>query len=641
LTIANLIQQIVRQQTEHLQQAARLPDDVQFNFDPRREAATPQGTGKSQHRVTPAESRSPADGPTPVTGSSLAIQVQKTARRTVVSLEQGRFRARETVLATTTADGQSVAQRSSQLAQTVPAGSKYGFDLIAYAGMETYLHGGGLQDVQQALAERRPAVEVPLSSLWDQQRKFLFLLGRMHRRAAPRIREYLAGQPPVTWLLDGTLEPETPVFLGIEDAASGMLLDGWKIPSENADDIAASLAEAAGRYGTPGGVLHDLSPAMRQACDAALAGVPHRVCHFHLARDVGNDLCGKAQTALVKRLRALKIQSRLREQRKGQTQWLRNRAGTPEDELVLGRLLAGEPLPGVPFDQTLGREVLLAFHFWILDHRQDGQRRGLPFDPYSLYLHRRLVRAGEAVDRLLSHGHVARQAPPVLKNFQKLLAEYRTDDQIVSSAADYERAYAMFGRLREALSLSAETMRNLRLPYELPDGSREPLQTALHALRESLRAEVEQASADQPLAQTVLTHLDKYWDYLVPASSVGPSWERTTNKLESHWSVGKRSRRQTHGRAKLTRDFQSLPPEYLLVPNLANPCYVELLLDGDLSNLASNLSAASEGGESFSSWGRSQCNGCLGRPSRRHLRSENFLPNLIELCEDQCCEQAA
>jgi hypothetical protein len=69
---------------------------------------------------------------------------------------------------------------------------------------------------------------------------------------------------------------------------------------------------------------------------------------------------------------------------------------------------------------------LLAFHFWILDYRSDGRRRGFPFDPYLLYLHRRLLRAGEAVDRLLSQTPASCRTPQVLRNFQALLQAYPT-----------------------------------------------------------------------------------------------------------------------------------------------------------------------------------------------------------------------
>lgn len=223
------------------------------------------------------------------------------------------------------------------------------------------------------------------------------------------------------WLLDGTVEPGTPVFLGIREATSGLFLLGRKIPSENIDDIRPCLHDAAIRYGQPGRVLHDLSGAMSGACEVALPGVPHFVCHYHLARDVGEDLYAEPQTTLVKRQRQLKLQARLKEQRRGQNEWFRQR---PDGlgEFVLGRLLDGAPVE-MSFDAGWGREVLLAFHFWILDYRSDGRRRGFPFDPYTLFLHRRLLRAGQAVDRLLSTEAVARQTPQALKNFQGMLQQ--------------------------------------------------------------------------------------------------------------------------------------------------------------------------------------------------------------------------
>jgi hypothetical protein len=354
--------------------------------------------------------------------------------------------------------------RSAELADLVPRGGRYAFDLIAHVGVESYVHGRSLEDIGHDLAGRVPSIHISPSSLWDQQQKFLFYLGQMHQRASGSIRQYLSAQREVSWLLDGTLEPGTPVFLGIQEATSGLQLGGWKISSENADEIGCGLRDAADRYGAPARVWHDLSSAMKGACEQALPGIPHFVCHFHLARDIGEDLYDKPQNALCKRMRAIEVQVSLREQRKGQTDWFRKAIG-PSAQLVLRELLAGRSVD-VPFDQSLGREVVLAIHYWILDCRSDGRRRGFPFDPYLLYLHRRLVAAGQAVDRMLAHGDVARQAPQVLFNLQKQLARYRQDAQIVEAADHYERAWAMFGRLRDALRLSAEHIDHLH--SELP-----------------------------------------------------------------------------------------------------------------------------------------------------------------------------
>jgi hypothetical protein len=523
------------------------------------------------------------------------------------------------------------------LAEVVPSGARYAFDLIAHVGLETYLHGHSLQDVREQLACQRPAIEIPTSSLWDQQQKFLFYLGRLHDQAQPALRQYLAERGPMCWLLDGTAEPGTPVFLGVHEAASGLFLLGRKIPSENIEDIRPCLQEAATCYGRPGRVLHDLSPTMSGACEAALPGVPHFVCHYHLACDVGEDLYAPPQAALLKRQRKLKLQARLREQRRGQNEWFRQR---PDGlgEFVLGRLLDGAPLD-VPFDDRLGREVLLAFHFWILDYRSDGRRRGFPFDPYTLFLHRRLIRAGQAVDRLLATAAVGRQAPQALRNLQELLQQYRSDSQIVAAAEDYERRGAMFTRLRDALRLSADTMNQLRQPHELTTSEQPELQTALTRLRSELCEQSQDLhDADQPLALLVLQHLDKYWSHLVPDRPLGEGerWDRTTNELEKQWGALKRGRRQSHGRGKLTRDFQALPEEYLLVANLENPTYLEVVLGGSLEALPSKLAAASRDAGSFDAWRRRRRPRVIGQLPRRRLRDADFLVHLVDECRHHC-----
>jgi hypothetical protein len=340
---------------------------------------------------------------------------------------------------------------------------------------------------------------------------------------------------------------------------------------------------------------------------------------------------------LCKRMRALKIQLRLREQRQGQKEWLRQRTDSPA-QLVLEELLAGRQVDGL-FSETLGREVLLAFHYWILDYRGDGRRRGFPFDPYTLYLHRRLVRAGKAVDQLLSRPNVARQAPQVLFNFQKQLAQYRSDAQIVEAADLYERSFSMFTRLREALRLTADEMHSLRQPHELPSDQQQELKTALHSLRSQLRQQSDNESHDdQRLTEIVLVHLDKYWSHLIPdaALSEDERWERTTNQLERNWRGSKRARRLTHGRGKLTRDFQALPEEFMLVSNLENPTYLQLVLDGNLDKLPSKLAEASRQAGSFSAWQRRRRASLIGQISRHLIRHDDFIDNLINACDDHC-----
>ena len=615
MSLLTLLEEVRQQARGQLQQAACLPREVCLCFDACQEAS------------------GIADPPAAVGTNG---GVQKTVRRTVVSLRYGRFQACETVRQPA-GDGRLAPSRSARLAELVPAGARYGFDLIAQVGLETYLRGRRLQDLQEDLAHRQPALDVPRSTLWDQQQKFLFYLGCLHRQAGPCLREYLSQHGPVTWLLDGTTEPDTAVFLGVEEAAHGLFLGNWKIPSENVEDLVPCLRQAADCFGRPDKVLHDLSPAMSGACEQALPGVSHFVCHQHLARDIGEDLYEAPQAALCKRLRTLKLQYRLNEQRRGQNEWLRQRLDSPA-ELVLADLLAGRAVEAA-WDDTLSREVLLALHFWILDYRNDGRRRGFPFDPYLLYLHRRLVRAGEAVDRLLSQTPAACRTPQVLRNFQTLLQAYRRDPEIAAAADLYERCCSLFTRLREALRLSAEHMDQLRQPQELPPDEHRPLQHALEQLRQELQEQTEDDNdRDRPLARIVLVHLDKYWGHIVPKQlpAAGEPWQRTTNQLEGDWGGLKRGRRRTHGRAKLTRDFQSLPEEYPLIRNLENEAYLQLVLDGSLESLPAKLAEASREAGSFDAWRRRRRPRLPGELPRRLLRQDDFVDHLLDACVHSC-----
>jgi len=616
------MQRIRQRAVERICQAAALSDGVRLDFDPAREGLI-AGTDCQM--------------PVPV------CPVQKVVRRTVVSLQHGRFQARETIRQKTPTTDPRI-ERSVLLADTVAPGGRYAFDLISHVGVESYLRGRSLQDIRQELLDRTPTLDIPISSLWDQQQKFLFYLGHLHTQATPQVRQYLAEHGPVTWLVDGTTEPGAPVLLGIKEAVHGFSLASWKIPSENTEDIAACLQQAAERYGRPDRVLHDLSPTMSAACDQALPGVVHHVCHYHLANDIGKDLYEEPQGALCKRMRALQVQFHLRKQRYRQTEILRQEFDLPA-QLLLRKLLEGDARAvDVEFNATLSREVLLAFHFWILDYRSDGHQRGFPFDPYTLYLHRRLVRSGQAMDDLLSHPELARRAPPVLFNFQKELQHYRNDSQITAAADLYERACSMFTRLRDVLRLSAKNMQRLRQPHELPANQQHEIQADLHSLRSQLRQQAQDVNdADQPLAEIVLKHVEKYWLYLVPDQTPAQAehWHRTTNKLEGDWRHLKRRRRQAHGRASLTRDFMALPEEYALVLNLQNATYVDLVLGGSLDAIPSMLAKASQGAGPFYVWRQRRRPQLPGQLPRRLLRAEEFIHKLIKACQDRCPDYEA
>jgi len=607
-----VVNTLVRSLTAQLESRGRLPEMTTYRF---------QGDYGPE---APSRKQAPA---------------HKLTARTIVTRAFSRFEARE-VIRRQQCDTGAVIHRSPELAAVVPKGQRYGYDLISYVGLESLLHGRRLQAIQTALLSEGPRCEIPLSTLFELQRKFLFYLGALQRQAAGDLRECFHQRGGASWLIDGTLEPGTPVFFGILEAQEGLLLSAWKIATENTPDIVEALKDTARQYGTPVDVLHDLSDVMAQACETALPGVPHYVCDYHLLADVGEDLYRAPQAALSKLMRSLKLQARLKEQRRGQTDWFRQNLAEPDAALLLKQLLTGTGAS--PRDSAvLGREVLLAFHAWILDYASDGRRLGFPFDPYLLYFHRRVTRAQRIITELLRDNAVQRHAPKVLHNFASMLTDYVSQPKVVAAATHYEQAAALFGDLRTALRFSAHEDNPMRHAYRLESAEQPAVREALVRLRAECqqRALEESDPQQRALHEIVLVHLDRYGDSLVAAShdpkGQATPRQRTTNSLEAYWGHGKQLRRHVHGRKRLTQDFQSLPPEYMLVPNLENHRYVERVL-GSLDCLPAKLAGASKHAGVFSHWLKKQRPLNLGRLPKRILRQENFVEQLVCTYHHQC-----
>lgn len=435
---------------------------------------------------------------------------------------------------------------------------------MTHVGCETFLQGRQLQ----SLAQEFP--QIPFSSLYDAQHKFLFYFGHFHRQSAPVLSEWFLRHGGSTWLIDATLEAGTPMYFGVYEAQDNLLLDAYRIPSENADA---------------------LSPCLTQTAD---------------------------------RLRQLKLQSRLKEQRNALTDWLR---GHLEHPRLLAEVLLGKRAEMSA--ATAGREVVIAYHQWLLDYSHDGRRQGFPFDPYLLYFHRRVVRGSATVEQLLRDARVRDRAPQVLKNFASMLRRYLSDSEVIAAADQYEAAFSLFHRLRTTLRMAAQGDNPLRDRYRLDESDAAGVQQSLESFRlecrQRMEDETEEASRER--YRIVCQHLDRYWNQLF-ALPEEPCREQTTNGLEGWWGTSKRRCRQRHGRKKLTREFRSLPAEFMLVGNLENPKYVELVLDGDLSKLPEKLAVAGRTAGPWTTWRSAQQPLNEGRLPMRLIRHNQFLEEL-------------
>src|SRR5439155_10155328 len=95
------------------------------------------------------------------------------------------------------------------------------------------------------------------------------------------------------------------------------------------------------------------------------------------------------------------------------------------------------------------------------------------------------------------------------------------------------------------------------------------------------------------------------------------------------WGVVKRKCRQRHGRRKLTVDFQSLPAEVMLVANLQQARYVEVVLGGDIKQLSRHLAEAGRTAGAWTKWRQQQEVLNTARLPKRLLRQENLIDTFV------------
>ena len=209
---------------------------------------------------------------------------------------------------------------------------------------------------------------------------------------------------------------------------------------------------------------------------------------------------------------------------------------------------------------------------------------------------------------------------------------------MVPARPGWEIAFREFDRLRTTLRLCADGTSPMHHGYDLTADQRQQVREALDALCDDYRQRIECCSdeLERDVCKIILSHLEKYLPQLLPPTGPGCDDVRTSNQLEGHWSESKRACRDTQGRRKLTRSFDALPAELMLIPNLRNSEYINVVLGGSLDHPATKFAEANSSGNSYASWRQTNTSLNLGRIPSRLLREENLVNHLIEIYDGRC-----
>jgi len=505
------------------------------------------------------------------------MKVQKTQTRTIATLAEGVFQARE-VLKECSENKSHPVVGSRKLQEIVNAHQRYAYDVIVHVGLARYLRVKQRVEIQ---AELRNEFGIGLSAgtvsnLCD---RFLASLESLHVKRAPDLKAAMEGG--YTLHVDATCERGKGATLVCLDGWRGWVLAASRIPSENADSVRRLVNKTVDLFGDPVGTMRDLSDAMAKAIEPlSERGIVDLACHYHFVSAVGTKLFDSPYSKLRTILRTAGIKKALRTLHRE----LRHYITTSNYE---GRFGVGEV-----------RENLLALVLWILEG--DGKKElTFPFGLPLLSFVRRCRQVHQRIDCWMSppKTQVERRA---LHHLKKVICNMEERLTCSNSVEALEQAIEPFSELRALMRLS-----NVHLLRTKSCGYQATFPSAEILLLEKIEADLKDYIVDLQIkvptvgkkvsnphpCAVILSYLKRYGSKLFghpvrldDTGTVLAVMERTNNVAEHFFARGSQRLRRRLGRKHIGHDLEQQPAQALLTANLLHPDYVSILC-GSLENL--------------------------------------------------------
>lgn len=524
--------------------------------------------------------------------------------------------------------------------QLVPPQGNYAFDLIVEVGLARFRQHRQNGEIQAELLARY-GLRLPCSTINELAHTFLDCLAATHQARAPQLRKRLEEDGGYVLHVDGTCEPGTDTVFNAVAGNRGWTLEGAKMSGEDVTQIAGLLRRCAASFGTPLAVVRDLSPQIESAREKALSEVLDLVCQYHFLENVGNQLYEKPHAKLTAALRRLKVQAALRSLRKDVVRYSK----------ATGCLSARQVEEGIQAPQSLAdleplkaRRLVTYFLLrWLEDYGADLQGEYFPFDLPSLAFYRRGLQAYEWLVKLTTAADFPRGELSTLATITRHLARLREDAEVVAAAERLKKAEALFEELRGLLRLTSDPHGPVLHRRVAADAAAiaEEREKSFHAWKDQLsqRLAAERDADKAHDLRTVLGYLEKYQKKLVghviPRAGRAEPFvvERTNNISEHRFGTTKQGLRRKIGTKKLTRMIQAMRPEELLIANLDDLEYLEILCGGNLENLPAVFAQNWKAAQAIRTERRKKTTNHPIPIRKKTLRDQEILPRLKRAIE--------
>jgi len=525
--------------------------------------------------------------------------------------------------------------KAEEYPQLVPPHGNYAFDLMVEVGLARFLRHRQNQEIQKEL-DGGWGLRLSCSTISELAQSFLDYLAAAHQAHVPELQERLRQDGGYALHVDGTCEAGTDILFNAVAGNRGWTLTGCKMAAEDAPQIQSLLRRCVEWFGQPLALVRDLSGQIEIAHQQVMPEIPDLICQYHFLLNVGTKLCEKHHTKLTACLRRLKVRHAFRSLRHNMLRITKQQLTLTPAQI---ELLLTAPEQSTDLDLAQKRRVVAYMLLcWLEDYGADLQGEYFPFDLPSLALYRRY----HTVHRLLAQTMAAMDSPnQVFSTLETILRHLTTvveDGELAATAERLEKAASLFNELREVLRLSSNDGRSLLHQCSVTDGPIQAHQREKHLLKwiDQLRQrQAAESNADRAAdTATVLDYLQKYYSKLVghvivlndPANPFVV--QRTNNLSEYRFGSAKQGLRRKLGTKNLARYVQAMRPEELLVANLNDPDYLQIVCGGSLENLAISFAENWQAGQKIRIQRKSKVTSHPIPTGKKRLREDGFLSRL-------------
>jgi len=497
--------------------------------------------------------------------------VEKSASKTVYTLHQGVFNARNIMVST---DNGSVG--SQKLLSLVAPCCKYGYDVIDAIGRMTYNEHKQASEIKLWLASKN--IDISESEIDVLKNKYIVYLSIIHEESTSNIVKMINNNGGYILHLDGMGSKGGERLMTGIDSLSNIVLNNAKIGSENSEEIIPFLNVIDERYGKPLCIVQDMGQGIMNAVKDVFNEIPIYICHFHFLRDIGKDLLKPNYDTITKRLTHFGFLTKLRAVRtalKDSVEQNPNAIEKFHDSIVDNKKI-----------KNGGHKVLTVMLYtlleWILCWDDESAGYGFPFDRPKYDL---AVRLSEAWVNLCDFPEKIITKDPILKKHydrvKAIIAEIVNDKELQDAVKNIVPEIVVFDKLRDAMRIAPKSGSN-----GLNDNNDSvEIKNIESSVTQFIHGpEVLSEFSTESRKQKFLCQMKKYWSQLfsdpitvmVDGQKRQITPQRTNNIMERFFRDLSRGSNRKSGCDNIGRMLDAMVPDMPLFRNFQNKNYLDV-----------------------------------------------------------------